>query len=111
MNVLTFYLLGFIASFLIQSVFQERFGRYAYWKQNSGWQNEIAIWNIGLSIILYGILKHSIDTIVEIKLALFIMSCLFFINHTYAFFKSKTLPSHIMGALLNLSGMILLCVY
>ena len=105
LEILKIYILGFGASSIIQSVFQRWFAENSYWKQNVGWQNEIVIWNIGMSIILYGLVQNSVIDIVEITLGLFVMSLLFFLNHVTALLKNKRSISHMMGSLINLLGM------
>ena len=107
-EIIKIYILGFGSSFIIQFVFQKWFGKNSYWQHNIGWQNEIAIWNIGICIILYGLIKNSVSDVFEISLGLFVMSFLFCINHVAALLKNKLYLSNIMGALINLFGMILL---
>ena len=107
-TVLKLYILGFAASFIIQSIFQGWFAKNSYWKRNTGWQNEIAIWNIGMMIILYGVVRESMDHITEIRLGLVVMSFFLCINHLIALLKDKYSKSHIMGASINIIGLIII---
>ena len=44
-------LAAFVTSFLIQTVFQFLGAEKSVWGGNSGWQREIAFWNIGAAIV------------------------------------------------------------
>ena len=104
------YIVGFFASFVTQSFFQKWFGKSSVWKENRGWQNEIAIWNLGVGVILYGLLKQPINNVTDVKLGLFTLSLLFLANHSYALLKDPKAPSHLLGALLNMLGVVVLSV-
>ena len=106
--VLKLYILGFWMSFIIQGPFQGWFAKNSFWKRNIGWQNEIAIWNIGMIIILYGIIRNSMDHIFEVRLGLFVMSFFLCINHLTALFKDKSSISNIMGAVANFIGLLII---
>lgn len=46
------WMAGFAGSFAMQSVFQRWFAENAAWGPNRGWQNEIAISNLGVLVAL-----------------------------------------------------------
>jgi hypothetical protein len=104
-------MLGFGLSFIIQSIFQGWFAKHSYWKRNIGWQNEIAIWNLGMITILYGVTKNLVSATFEVLLGLFILSLLFFLNHTSALFKAKYPLSNLMGSAINLIGITLILLH
>ncbi len=108
--ILKLYMLGFVLSCIMQSFFQSWFAENSFWKQNKGWQNEIAIWNVGIFIILYGVVQSSVSYIIEVRLGLFALSFLFSLNHFIALRKSKLAISHILGGVTNLLGMALILV-
>jgi hypothetical protein len=77
------WLIGFAGSFLIQTVFRNQFADLTLWGRASGWQNEIAIWNIGLVLILGSLLKSRMD-LNRIVPGLILLSTCFALNHLIA---------------------------
>lgn len=107
MAVILIYLwiVGFMASFIIQTVFREWFASNTHWGLNKGWQNEIAIWNIGIIAVISGVLFASRDHAVYILPGLLVLSISisFGINHFIALKRSQSFKAgNFAGMLANL---------
>ena len=98
------WMVGFAGSLFIQSVLQSWFAANALWGANVGWQNEIAIWNLGVLIALAGVLKARAEASVLPGLA--VLSVCFAINHAVALVASPSSASHWAGATTNALGVV-----
>ncbi len=71
-----------------QTVFQAFAASGTLWGRNVGWQIEIAFWNIGMALILIGILISNKGVERYIILGINVLPILFGINHLTAAIKS-----------------------
>lgn len=101
------WMIGFAGSFIIQSLFQLWFAENSYWGANQGWQNEIAIWNLGVFAMLTGALvaKAKIESYLLPGLAL--LSLCFAINHSAALLSDGSAMSNWAGATTNYIALLL----
>lgn len=102
--VIEVYIMGFIGSFLVQTLLQTRFGNNSEWGLNRGWQSEIAIWNVFAGVVLLALVINNFQSKLIIT-ALAILSTGFFINHMNAYRKKFKL-SNLQGAIANAIGLI-----
>ena len=104
------------------SPMQAYLGRGTYWNYNlrtgsvmlAGWQNEIAIWNAGVAIMLSAVLRAKVDAALCLP-SLATLSLLFAANHAYGLFMVlssgdtwHSACTNVVGIGLNLLG--LLCI-
>ncbi len=82
---------AFAVSFVVQSVFQARFASLTLWGLAPGWQNEIAIWNVGMILVITRQLSSE-DKAAAIVPGLTVLSLLFSANHASALHLSRDLP-------------------
>lgn len=108
MNLLAIILIylwigGFVASFVIQTMFRQWFAANTHWGLNTGWQNEIAIWNIGIIAIISGILLVNSTYAIYMLPGLLILSVSFAVNHLIALKQSQSFKAgNFAGMLANL---------
>lgn len=95
------WMFGFAGSLVIQSVFQHWFAANAFWGANHGWQNEIAIWNLGMIGVLAGVLRARSGIERYVLPGLAVLSLCFGINHAVALAAAPGSLSHIAGATMN----------
>ena len=100
-NMVIFWMLGFAGSFVIQTVLQSWFAENSYWGANVGWQNEIAIWNLGVLITLAGVLRSKANVESYVLPGLAVLSLCFGTNHVVALLGSPTSLSNWAGAAMN----------
>ncbi len=77
---------------LAQSVGQTLISKITFFGEQSGWQTEIAIWNLGLVLVLIAILRSNKGIERDIILGLTVLPTLFSINHLIAAFNSSASP-------------------
>ncbi|MBI2711448.1 MAG: hypothetical protein HYX41_01105 [Bdellovibrio sp.] len=96
-----FWILGFIAAFTIQSLFQHWFAEVTLWGSAPGWQTEIAIWNLGVICVLVPLVRVE-DLSKKAIPGLIVLSLLFGVNHLYAAVQSSQFfLGNWLGALSN----------
>lgn len=105
------WMLGFLVSFVIQTVFQSQFAAATLWGENRGWQNEIAIWNVGMFLVLTGILTANVRIENRVLPGLFILSLCFGSNHVLAIVQSPASLGNWAGALANTGAVALYGYY
>lgn len=110
-NLLIVWTAGFAVSFVMQSVLQVWFADNSYWGPNRGWQNEIAIWNVGILAILFSILSGARGHERRVLPGLALLSACFAINHMNALIAAPGHVSHVLGALGNGIGVVLYLLY
>lgn len=103
--------LGFAGSFVIQSVFQRWFAKNSHWGSNVGWQNEIAIWNLGVLVVLVGVLRSNANIESYVLPGLAVLSLFFGINHAVAVLRSPRSLSNWAGVISNTLGIVLYGIY
>jgi len=97
------WIAGFVASFVIQTVFREWFAANTHWGVNKGWQNEIAIWNMGIIAVISGILFVNSTYAVYMLPGLLILSVSFAVNHFIALKRSRSFKAgNFAGMLANI---------
>jgi hypothetical protein len=111
-NLVILWICGFAFAIVGQSVLQTIFASETYWGLNAGWQNEIALWNVGMVLVLLGVLlsKKGIEPYVIPGLT--VLSLGFGINHLVAIIQSGILPrGHLLFVLLNFGAVGLTIIY
>lgn len=106
------WLVGFVVAGLALSVGQRKTAADSCWGA-SPWQNEIAIWNLGGTLILAGALMHGHGIEPALLPGLFVLSLAFAINHLVALRRhpDKRYPTNIAAATGNGIGVITMIVY
>ena len=112
-NLVITWLIGFIVAGLALSALQRRTSDQSCWGANPGWQNEIAIWNLGASVMVVGVLLANAGIEKSLLPGLFILSLAFTANHVVALFRNrdKRYPTNIAAAIANGAGVLILLVY
>ncbi|MCA9541014.1 MAG: hypothetical protein KC620_19070 [Myxococcales bacterium] len=101
------WMVGFAGSFVMQSVLQRWFAENSAWGRNMGWQNEIAIWNLGVFVALGGVLAADANLESAVLPGLAILSLCFGLNHARALRDSPRSHSHWAGAVANGLGVVM----
>jgi hypothetical protein len=78
------WLLAFTWAAVIQGFFPEMVASHTGWGSATGWQHEIAIWNIGMICVLVGILLSKIPLGKTVIPGLCILFTLLGLNHLMA---------------------------
>ncbi len=105
-HLLVLWLIGFLGSMVIQSVFQGWFAAVTIWGRNVGWQTEIAIWNAGVALLIIELLRRSDDAHAAAIPGLALLSSAFGINHLLAGMSAPAEIGHWMGAGANFMGVV-----
>ncbi|NOY42994.1 MAG: hypothetical protein GXP26_14310 [Planctomycetes bacterium] len=108
-HLLVLWLIGFLASLTIQSVFQGWFAEVTAWGGNVGWQTEIAIWNAGLALVLVCLLRQPEAAQAAAIPGLTLLSIAF--DHLQAGILQPDRIGHWMGASANFTGVFLSAFY
>jgi hypothetical protein len=96
---------GFAAAALIQGLAPGRFARSTKWRQNAGWQREIAIWNLGTLTTIAALRRSDADPDRALIAGFAVFSSLFGANHLAAALHSHRNWSHWIGAGANAVGL------
>ena len=106
------WIVGFIGAGLALSVGQERTAKQSCWG-SSPWQNEIAIWNLGATVMLAGVLLSGKGVESALLPGMFVLSLAFTINHVVAIRRhpEKRYPTNIAAATANGIGCLSLIAY
>lgn len=106
------WLVGFIVAGLALSVGQQKTARDSCWGA-SPWQNEIAIWNLGGTLMLAGALMHGHGIEAALLPGLFALSLAFALNHLVAIRRhpDKRYPTNIAALTGNGIGVIAIAIY
>src|SRR5262249_15601073 len=76
--------------------------RHTTWGLAPGWQREIAFWNIGLIVVIGGILWSNDPTSVRaVVTAMVVLTGLFGTNHLVAALSNRDAWMHRVGAIVN----------
>lgn len=110
-NMMILWMLGFFASLIIQTLLQSWFAKQSYWGANHGWQNEIAIWNLGMLAVLTGILRSNKGVEAQILPGLALLSLCFGVNHALALSSSPDSLGNWAGATMNGLAVILYALH
>lgn len=98
------WMFGFAASFVIQTFLQSWFAENSFWGANVGWQNEIAIWNVGMFLVLLGILRSGLNVERHALFGLAVLSTCFAVNHGLALTNQPSSLSNWLGMVFNIFG-------
>jgi hypothetical protein len=98
---------AFVASFVIQTVFQKIVaGDMSTWGFAPGWQREIAFWNVGCAIVAIGSLRlKSTHDALPVVLGFTALFLLLGINHAFALFQDPASNFHWPPFVANLVGL------
>lgn len=108
--IVAIWVLGFAGSLIIQTVLQFWFGSVTLWGR-SAWQNEIAIWNFTVILILTPLL-WSEEMCRRVVPGLTIGSICFGTNHAWAILAAQKVEvGNVVGAVANGVAVILGCLY
>jgi hypothetical protein len=111
-NLVIVWMCGFGFAIAGQSVLQGVFASETFWGQNGGWQNEIAIWNCGMVLVLLGVVLSKKGVEPRVIPGLTILSLGFGINHLVAIIQSGILPrGHLLFVCLNFGAVGLAALY
>ncbi len=106
------WVIGFVGAGLAMSVLQDTTAVQSCWGANAGWQNEVAIWNLGAVLMLAGILRSKKRVEPYILPGLFVLSLAFTVNHVVALLKYDGLyATNLAAAVANGAGVFLLLIY
>ena len=110
-SLVILWMLGFVCAFVVQTAFQSWFAAETLWGANRGWQTEIALWNLGVLVILVGVLRADRGVEAHVLPGLVLLAVCFGINHALAALASPGSLSHWGGAALNGAGVLVYGVY
>ena len=87
----------------VEQAFLPRFvSRHTAWGFAPGWQREIAFWNIGLVVVVGGVLWSNDPTSVRVVVtAMVVLTGLFGTNHLVAALSNRNAWMHRIGAIVN----------
>ncbi|HEX7479288.1 MAG TPA: hypothetical protein VF331_15890 [Polyangiales bacterium] len=107
------WLIGFVIAGLALSVNQRKTADQSCFGSNAGWQTEIAIWNLGASLMLIGVLLSKTGVEAALLPGLFVLSLAFSINHLIALarHKERRYPTNVAAAVANGVGVLVLAVH
>ncbi|MGO3325113.1 hypothetical protein [Gordonia sp. (in: high G+C Gram-positive bacteria)] len=92
------WLMGSSGAMILQAGFARRFARHTSWGFNSGWQREIAVWNLGAIVAGVGAVGQGSNAARAQLRGLVVLSALFSLNHAVAGIGSPRSWSHWVGA-------------
>ena len=106
------WLVGFVVAGFALSVQQRKTAEQSCWG-SSPWQNEIAIWNLGGTLMLIGVLVSNTGVEPYLLPGLFVLSLAFMLNHLVAIRKhsGKRYPTNIAAATGNGIGVVAMASY
>jgi len=98
---------AFGSSFVIQTIFQKIVaGDMSTWGHSPGWQREIALWNIGCSIVSLASLKlKSNEATIPVVLGFTVMFLCLGTNHLFALFTDPLSKFHWPPFIANYVGL------
>jgi hypothetical protein len=96
---------GFVASAVIQGLFPHAFARRSTWGYNSGWQREIAIWNVGIVTTVAALRRQGVNADKGLMTGFTVLSALLGANHLSAAIHSPRSVSNWIGAAANGAGL------
>jgi hypothetical protein len=92
--------------------FGKRAAKLSNWGYEQGWENEIAIWNLSMILVLIGVLIGDTGNESYVIPGLVVMSLSFSINHSIAMYRSKSIrPTHLHATIANVGGVFLGLLY
>ena len=98
-------LVAFCSSFVVQIAFQHLGAERSVWGGNSGWQREIAFWNVGAATIVFLTLRLGDSRFaVAVATGCTVLFCLLGINHLFAFVANPSAQFHWPPLVLNCIG-------
>ena len=112
-NLVLAWLAGFVIAGLALSVGQKLTSQLSCWGSNGGWQNEIAIWNLGASGMLLGVLHSEAGIEASLLPGMLVLSLAFTANHVVALLKhrDKLYLTNVAAAVGNAGGVLLIGLY
>ena len=110
--LIVLWMCGLVVAGSILFFFGKDAGRSSNWGHVQGWQNEIAIWNLTMILVLGGILLSDKGNEAYVLPGLVVMAVGFSINHIVSMVKSKSMPrTHLSATIANITGIILTIIY
>ncbi len=103
------FIVGNVLAAIDQTMFQALAASTMIWGRNVGWQTEIAFWNIGMALVLSGVLISNKGVERNVIIGLTVLLILFGINHLTAAIKSPVSWGNWIGFLLNFVGCAIGC--
>lgn len=97
---LLFMLIACSGAFIWQYCFPNLAGQFSSWGNNTGWQREIALWNVGIiSVIVIAFIKNDLKFMQILILQSTILCWLLGLNHLVSLIQdfSLTYTIHILG--------------
>jgi hypothetical protein len=105
-TVILLWMAGFIVSAIIQLAVERPFAAQTIWGYTPGWQREIGLWNIGLILVLSGLLRSGIDFARYVIPGITILGACFGLNHLIAAIYSPGSLGHWAGFGANSTGIL-----
>lgn len=96
---------GFLAAAALHLLEGRRFARATRWGPNPGWQREIAIWNIAMTMALMRIRRDHVTAEREFLNVFATMTVLLATNHLVAAVRNPTATGNWLGAIANAAGL------
>ena len=102
---LIIWLAGAVVSFTLHFFYPNFVSDLSFWNISIGWQREIALWNLSISLaITYSLIKKNYQICRFMTLVLVLMSLLLGINHLFELIiNKKIILINLFGAILNLA--------
>ncbi|MCL4424671.1 MAG: hypothetical protein M1598_06960 [Actinobacteria bacterium] len=97
---------AFSAAFIVQA-FLPQVGSATIWGVALGWQREIAFWNIGMLVVIVGILKAKDEVGARVTVTgLVVLGVLLGTNHLFAILSRPSAWGHYLPLLVNYLGVV-----
>jgi hypothetical protein len=90
---------------IIQGLFPRAFARRAKWGYNGGWQQEIAIWNVGMPTTIAALRREGRNADRGLTAGFTVLSALFGANHLCAAIHSPRRTGNWIAAAANGAGL------
>lgn len=110
-TILHLWLIGFFIGFVVQAFFQAPFARMTDWEFAQGWQSEIAIWNVGMILVILFLQRYADSYEQPLIAALTVLSLLLGINHLLRAVNNPATWGHWLGFGLNFLALLLVAIY
>lgn len=95
-------LLALVIAFIEQAFLPRVLSRGSDWGFTPGWQREIAFWNVGLAVVIVGVLwVGDPDSIRVVVTAVVVLTTLLGTNHLRAALANRSAWVHRVGAAVN----------
>ncbi len=100
---LLLWLVGSLIAFVVHFFFPSLISNFSFLDYSLGWQREIALWNLGIAIIIiYVLIKDNINIYPDLVIALTTISFLLGANHLVTLLVNRpSISLNLLGLLAN----------